>query len=118
MISFERLEDEAVSFAVSEKLNLSSLGKKRFVKFTLIKTEVSTVFHFEYDVYKLSLNITQYRQITRWVLVCAQILYARDIDQRSSTFEKSLAMGLAFQRRTKVSSQMICVLLFYLHRTS
>ncbi|XP_022089317.1 COP9 signalosome complex subunit 1-like isoform X2 [Acanthaster planci] len=30
-----------------------------------------------------------------------KILYARDVDQRSSTFEKSLAMGLAFQRRTK-----------------
>ncbi|XP_071815368.1 COP9 signalosome complex subunit 1-like [Apostichopus japonicus] len=30
-----------------------------------------------------------------------KILYARDVDQRCSTFEKSLAMGLAFQRRTK-----------------
>ncbi|XP_072029578.1 COP9 signalosome complex subunit 1-like isoform X3 [Amphiura filiformis] len=30
-----------------------------------------------------------------------KILYARDVDQRSSTFEKSLAMGHAFQRRTK-----------------
>ncbi|XP_033630470.1 COP9 signalosome complex subunit 1-like isoform X2 [Asterias rubens] len=30
-----------------------------------------------------------------------KILYARDVDQRSSTFEKSLAMGRAFQRRTK-----------------
>ncbi|XP_072167674.1 COP9 signalosome complex subunit 1-like [Diadema setosum] len=31
----------------------------------------------------------------------SKILYARDVDQRSSTFEKSLAMGKAFQRRTK-----------------
>ncbi|XP_077864097.1 COP9 signalosome complex subunit 1-like [Saccoglossus kowalevskii] len=30
-----------------------------------------------------------------------KILYARDVDQRSHTFEKSLAMGKAFQRRTK-----------------
>ncbi|XP_071952906.1 COP9 signalosome complex subunit 1-like [Antedon mediterranea] len=30
-----------------------------------------------------------------------KILYARDVDQRSSTFEKSLIMGKAFQRRTK-----------------
>ena len=31
-----------------------------------------------------------------------QILYAKDIDQRSTTFEKSLAMGKEYQRRTKV----------------
>ncbi|XP_070579826.1 COP9 signalosome complex subunit 1-like isoform X4 [Ptychodera flava] len=30
-----------------------------------------------------------------------KILYARDVDQRSTTFEKSLAMGKAYQRRTK-----------------
>ncbi|KAL5018991.1 hypothetical protein ScPMuIL_004713 [Solemya velum] len=30
-----------------------------------------------------------------------KILYAKDIDQRSTTFEKSLAMGRDYQRRTK-----------------
>ena len=30
----------------------------------------------------------------------AQILYAKDADQRSQTFEKSLAMGEEYQRRT------------------
>ncbi|XP_076345197.1 COP9 signalosome complex subunit 1-like [Tachypleus tridentatus] len=30
-----------------------------------------------------------------------KILYAKDIDQRSTTFEKSLNMGLQYQRRTK-----------------
>ncbi|VDI16513.1 COP9 signalosome complex subunit 1, partial [Mytilus galloprovincialis] len=30
-----------------------------------------------------------------------KILYAKDTDQRSSTFEKSLAMGKEYQRRTK-----------------
>jgi len=30
-----------------------------------------------------------------------QILYAKDTDQRSTTFEKSLEMGREYQRRTK-----------------
>ncbi|KAI8512254.1 PREDICTED: COP9 signalosome complex subunit 1-like [Branchiostoma belcheri] len=30
-----------------------------------------------------------------------KILYARDVDQRSTTFEKALGMGKAYQRRTK-----------------
>lgn len=31
----------------------------------------------------------------------SKILYARDVDQRSTTFEKSLLMGKEFQRRAK-----------------
>ncbi|XP_026121661.1 COP9 signalosome complex subunit 1-like [Carassius auratus] len=31
----------------------------------------------------------------------SKILYARDVDQRSTTFEKSLQMGKEFQRRAK-----------------
>ena len=31
-----------------------------------------------------------------------QILYAKDADQRSTTFEKSLAMGREYQRRTRM----------------
>ena len=30
-----------------------------------------------------------------------QILYAKDTDQRSTTFEKSFTMGQEYQRRTK-----------------
>ncbi len=30
-----------------------------------------------------------------------QILYAKDIDQRSTTFEKSVVIGREYQRRTK-----------------
>ncbi len=30
-----------------------------------------------------------------------QILYAKDIDQRSATFEKSIEMGKEYQKRTK-----------------
>ena len=30
-----------------------------------------------------------------------QILYAKDVDQRSVTFEKSIEMGNEYQRRTK-----------------
>lgn len=40
-----------------------------------------------------------------------QILYAKDTDQRSSTFEKSFAMGKEYQRRTKVSPGSICHLM-------
>lgn len=31
-----------------------------------------------------------------------QILYAKDIDQRSTTFEKSLQVGKMYQRRTRL----------------
>lgn len=30
-----------------------------------------------------------------------KILYAKDVDQRSSTFEKSIEMGKEYQKRTK-----------------
>ena len=36
------------------------------------------------------------------LLIVLQILYAKDVDQRSATFERSLAMGQDYKRRTKV----------------
>lgn len=34
-------------------------------------------------------------------MVCGQILYAKEADERSQTFEKSLSMGDEYERRTK-----------------
>lgn len=34
--------------------------------------------------------------------ILLQILYAKDVDQRSSTFEKSISIGKEYQRRTKM----------------
>lgn len=34
-----------------------------------------------------------------------QILYAKDVDQRSTTFEKTLLMGKEFQHRSKVKTK-------------
>lgn len=31
-----------------------------------------------------------------------QILYAKDVDQRSTTFEKSMSVGKDYQRRTRM----------------
>lgn len=44
-----------------------------------------------------------------------QILYARDVDQRSTTFEKSLQMGKEFQRRTKAMILRAAVLRNQIH---
>lgn len=46
---------------------------------------------------------------------CRQILYARDVDQRSTTFEKSLQMGKEFQRRTKAMILRAAVLRNQIH---
>lgn len=44
-----------------------------------------------------------------------QILYARDVDQRSTTFEKSLLMGKEFQRRAKAMILRAAVLRNQVH---
>lgn len=44
-----------------------------------------------------------------------QILYARDVDQRSTTFEKSLLMGKEFQRRAKAMILRAAVLRNQIH---
>lgn len=48
-------------------------------------------------------------------LVPVQILYARDVDQRSTTFEKSLLMGKEFQRRAKAMILRAAVLRNQIH---
>lgn len=47
--------------------------------------------------------------------MCLQILYARDVDQRSTTFEKSLHMGKEFQRRAKAMILRAAVLRNQIH---
>lgn len=37
-----------------------------------------------------------------WNTYFWQILYAKDVDQRSTTFEKSLQIGKYYQRRTRM----------------
>lgn len=49
------------------------------------------------------------------LLVSHQILYARDVDQRSTTFEKSLHMGKEFQRRAKAMILRAAVLRNQIH---
>ncbi|XP_044760354.1 COP9 signalosome complex subunit 1 [Coccinella septempunctata] len=44
-----------------------------------------------------------------------KILYAKDIDQRSTTFEKSLAMGKKYQRRTRMLILRASVLKYKIH---
>lgn len=48
-------------------------------------------------------------------LTCRQILYARDVDQRSTTFEKSIHMGKEFQRRAKAMILRAAVLRNQIH---
>ena len=48
-------------------------------------------------------------------LLLVQILYARDVDQRSTTFEKSLLMGKEFQRRAKAMILRAAVLRNQIH---
>lgn len=48
-------------------------------------------------------------------LILVQILYARDVDQRSTTFEKSLLMGKEFQRRAKAMILRAAVLRNQIH---
>lgn len=48
-------------------------------------------------------------------LLPVQILYARDVDQRSTTFEKSLLMGKEFQRRAKAMILRAAVLRNQIH---
>ncbi|MEQ2179660.1 cop9 signalosome complex subunit [Goodea atripinnis] len=45
----------------------------------------------------------------------SKILYARDVDQRSTTFEKSLHMGKEFQRRAKAMILRAAVLRNQIH---
>lgn len=45
----------------------------------------------------------------------SKILYARDVDQRSTTFEKSLLMGKEFQRRAKAMILRAAVLRNQIH---
>ncbi|XP_054565890.1 COP9 signalosome complex subunit 1 isoform X2 [Eptesicus fuscus] len=45
----------------------------------------------------------------------SKILYARDVDQRSTTFEKSLLMGKEFQRRAKATILRAAVLRNQIH---
>lgn len=49
------------------------------------------------------------------LLILLQILYARDVDQRSTTFEKSLLMGKEFQRRAKAMILRAAVLRNQIH---
>lgn len=59
------------------------------------------------------LSVYSVKSHNRTLFLCfqsLQILYARDEDERSFTFEKSLAMGHAFQRRTKVRCKYNCML--------
>ena len=39
-----------------------------------------------------------------WMLTVFQTLYARDVDERSDTFERSLTVGRQYQMRTKVTT--------------
>ncbi|XP_067088521.1 COP9 signalosome complex subunit 1 isoform X1 [Osmerus mordax] len=45
----------------------------------------------------------------------SKILYARDVDQRSSTFDRSLHMGTGFQRRAKALILQAAVLRSHVH---
>ncbi len=45
----------------------------------------------------------------------AQILFAKDADQRSSTFEKSLSLGEDFKRRTRLLVLRAAVLRNQIH---
>ena len=55
--------------------------------------------YVSYTITRL-LDLCKCKQIVTIRLL--QIMYAKDVDQRSSAFVRSLAMGRDFQRRTKV----------------
>uniref|UniRef100_A0A7M4ED27 COP9 signalosome complex subunit 1 n=1 Tax=Crocodylus porosus TaxID=8502 RepID=A0A7M4ED27_CROPO len=65
------------------------------------------------DMYLAPHVRTLYTQIRNRALI--QILYARDVDQRSTTFEKSLLMGKEFQRRAKAMILRAAVLRNQIH---
>ncbi|RXN31507.1 COP9 signalosome complex subunit 1 [Labeo rohita] len=65
------------------------------------------------DMYLAPHVRTLYTQIRNRALI--QILYARDVDQRSTTFEKSLQMGKEFQRRAKAMILRAAVLRNQIH---
>ncbi|XP_026180165.1 COP9 signalosome complex subunit 1 isoform X2 [Mastacembelus armatus] len=65
------------------------------------------------DMYLAPHVRTLYSQIRNRALI--QILYARDVDQRSTTFEKSLHMGKEFQRRAKAMILRAAVLRNQIH---
>lgn len=46
-------------------------------------------------------HITTKNYISYLILLFLKILYAKDVDQRSATFEKSIEMGKEYQKRTK-----------------
>lgn len=47
--------------------------------------------------------LINYQEIYRTQLIqLFQILYAKDVDQRSTTFEKSMSVGKDYQRRTRM----------------
>lgn len=63
----------------------------------------------------LTMPVFQFLRKSPQVLICRQILYARDVDQRSTTFEKSLHMGKEFQRRAKAMILRAAVLRNQIH---
>lgn len=44
-----------------------------------------------------------------------QILYAKDVDQRSTTFEKSISVGKEYQRRTRMLILRAAILKHQIH---
>ena len=44
-----------------------------------------------------------------------QILYAKDVDQRSTTFEKSMSVGKDYQRRTRMLILRAAMLKQHIH---
>lgn len=63
----------------------------------------------------LTMPVFRFLRKSPQVLICRQILYARDVDQRSTTFEKSLHMGKEFQRRAKAMILRAAVLRNQIH---
>ena len=43
-----------------------------------------------------------------------QVLYARDVDQRTSIFEKALEVGKETERKTKVNLHLFDISLFFI----
>ena len=62
----------------------------------------------EYRILKMEVVVRRWRgrQLCCQVLFCLslQVMYARQVDQRSAIFQKALEVGEAYQLRTKVGT--------------
>uniref|UniRef100_A0A8K9X8D5 COP9 signalosome complex subunit 1 n=1 Tax=Oncorhynchus mykiss TaxID=8022 RepID=A0A8K9X8D5_ONCMY len=74
----------------------------------------SKVTHTHTRTYRLS-QLTQQRNTHTHIDSHSKILYARDVDQRGHTFEKSVHMGKEFQRRAKATILRAAVLRNQIH---